>query len=398
MESPCAPCWEVVGGGDKGGIVVREGRTLASAKYPERLSTGALVRQLALEETRLNFEKVTGRGPSIGWVSVSIDSKTLLIRRSETTGVDEQPLTTLSSKLALEVASENDAQCKQGVLSSAFDTVDSLGCFNRDGFAIFREFLTARHLSECQDAFDSRMSRKGPGDEVDLGCNWGDATAAPFLRVLQDESFLDLAAEICGIPFVALRLELFGKEPGSSTEIPWHQDTFTTHVGFKWTAEKAADPTGCHPFTLWVAVDDVSLENGGMEMVPGRHREILTNNNGAVTESEIRFDLHKEYRMKAGQAGIHHPLTPHRSATNQTNRPRRAFLVRFAPWTARVAEKCALMLDGITRVSSQRCDAISSLPSGSYLWMPGNSETLSDGYHLNRFLICSRRHATPSKE
>lgn len=74
-----SPVWEVVGGGDKGGIIVRTGKETSSEQEAERLSTGALVRQLALEGDRLHYEKVTGTGPATGWVSTKLKGKDLLV-------------------------------------------------------------------------------------------------------------------------------------------------------------------------------------------------------------------------------------------------------------------------------------------------------------------------------
>ncbi|CAE8714802.1 unnamed protein product [Polarella glacialis] len=72
--------WEVVGGGDNGGLVVRESRELTSPQEPERLSTGALVGQLKLAGERLHFERLTGTGPDRGWVSISLKGKALLVK------------------------------------------------------------------------------------------------------------------------------------------------------------------------------------------------------------------------------------------------------------------------------------------------------------------------------
>eukprot|EP00408_Alexandrium_pacificum_P064715 CAMPEP_0171177742 /NCGR_PEP_ID=MMETSP0790-20130122/12396_1 /TAXON_ID=2925 /ORGANISM="Alexandrium catenella, Strain OF101" /LENGTH=553 /DNA_ID=CAMNT_0011642649 /DNA_START=104 /DNA_END=1763 /DNA_ORIENTATION=- len=74
------PRWEVVGGGDKGGIMVREGRELNSPAEAERLSTGALVLELELAGDRLWFERLTGAGPDRGWVSTRLKEKALLER------------------------------------------------------------------------------------------------------------------------------------------------------------------------------------------------------------------------------------------------------------------------------------------------------------------------------
>mmetsp|Transcript_95623 Transcript_95623/g.214081 ORF Transcript_95623/g.214081 Transcript_95623/m.214081 type:complete len:727 (+) Transcript_95623:113-2293(+) len=72
--------WEVVGGGDKGGIVVRTGLDTASPFLGERLTTGALVQELSLQGLRLNYRRLTGGGPAEGWVSVKLDTgKELLV-------------------------------------------------------------------------------------------------------------------------------------------------------------------------------------------------------------------------------------------------------------------------------------------------------------------------------
>eukprot|EP00434_Breviolum_minutum_P018682 symbB.v1.2.016485.t1/scaffold1242.1/size135964/5 len=73
-----ASMWEVTGGADKGGILVREGQGLSSKACDERLSTGATVKELQLVGDRLRYELITGTGPSTGWVSVKISGKELL--------------------------------------------------------------------------------------------------------------------------------------------------------------------------------------------------------------------------------------------------------------------------------------------------------------------------------
>lgn len=82
--------WKVVGGGDAGGIIVREGKDLKSPATAERLSTGAVVKEVELEKGRLNFEKLSGNGPDTGWVSIRLKDKDLLVAVGEQGGA-EQP-------------------------------------------------------------------------------------------------------------------------------------------------------------------------------------------------------------------------------------------------------------------------------------------------------------------
>jgi len=84
--------WVVVGGSDKGGILVREGKDTASPQSPERLSTGALVREQELDGERFHFERITGKGPVSGWVSTRLGTgKDLLVRAEAGLGAVQVP-------------------------------------------------------------------------------------------------------------------------------------------------------------------------------------------------------------------------------------------------------------------------------------------------------------------
>eukprot|EP00931_Biecheleriopsis_adriatica_P078476 TRINITY_DN51936_c0_g1_i1.p1 TRINITY_DN51936_c0_g1~~TRINITY_DN51936_c0_g1_i1.p1 ORF type:complete len:187 (+),score=51.54 TRINITY_DN51936_c0_g1_i1:90-650(+) len=99
--------WEVIGGGSKGGILVRQGKKTSSAQFDRRLATGSLVRQVALEDVRLNYELVRGQGPQSGWVSISLNDKPLL-RIQESTDAKPLPEATQSELLKLTVKELKD--------------------------------------------------------------------------------------------------------------------------------------------------------------------------------------------------------------------------------------------------------------------------------------------------
>lgn len=75
-ESPAI--WEVIGGKDKGGIMVREGRGLRSKECSDRLAVASFVEELELVGERLHYKLMAGSGPQTGWVSINIGDKTLL--------------------------------------------------------------------------------------------------------------------------------------------------------------------------------------------------------------------------------------------------------------------------------------------------------------------------------
>lgn len=71
--------WKVVGGTDKGGIIVREGRQFSSQQCPDRLAHGALIEEEERVGDRLRYSRLLGIGPDAGWVNLTLKGKTLLL-------------------------------------------------------------------------------------------------------------------------------------------------------------------------------------------------------------------------------------------------------------------------------------------------------------------------------
>ncbi|CAJ1377440.1 unnamed protein product [Effrenium voratum] len=92
--------WTVVGGADKGGILVRSGQELSSPAKAERLSTGAKVEELHLSGDRLHFKCISGTGPEDGWVSIRISGKDLLVKEP---GHDGEPVKEAKTALSLPI-------------------------------------------------------------------------------------------------------------------------------------------------------------------------------------------------------------------------------------------------------------------------------------------------------
>uniref|UniRef100_A0A7S4T273 protein-L-isoaspartate(D-aspartate) O-methyltransferase n=1 Tax=Alexandrium monilatum TaxID=311494 RepID=A0A7S4T273_9DINO len=77
--APSGLVWKVVGGAERGGVIVRTGRELSAQQASSRLSTGALVQQRELQGERLHYTRLTGSGPETGWVSVRLGDRDLLV-------------------------------------------------------------------------------------------------------------------------------------------------------------------------------------------------------------------------------------------------------------------------------------------------------------------------------
>mmetsp|Transcript_5895 Transcript_5895/g.18903 ORF Transcript_5895/g.18903 Transcript_5895/m.18903 type:complete len:366 (+) Transcript_5895:78-1175(+) len=70
--------WKIVGGADKGGIIVRSGREVSSAQAAQRLATGAVVIEKDRSGDRIEYNLVLGNGPMVGWIALSVNGKELV--------------------------------------------------------------------------------------------------------------------------------------------------------------------------------------------------------------------------------------------------------------------------------------------------------------------------------
>eukprot|EP00438_Fugacium_kawagutii_P008997 Skav205044 [mRNA] locus=scaffold2506:165314:178399:+ [translate_table: standard] len=77
VETPSVPRWRITGGADKGGIIVRQSESLKSAEMG-RVSTGAIVEEVARVGERLCYRLEEGSGPAKGWVSIRVSGKELV--------------------------------------------------------------------------------------------------------------------------------------------------------------------------------------------------------------------------------------------------------------------------------------------------------------------------------
>ena len=82
-----------------------------------------------------------------------------------------------------------------------------------------------------------------------------------FLRdLLLSDPFVDVAEQIVGPDVALFTVYAISKPPGDGRPVRWHQDADYFPI----------DPI--ETFTLWLAIDDSTRENGCMRVLPGTHR------------------------------------------------------------------------------------------------------------------------------
>ena len=231
--------------------------------------------------------------------------------------------------------------------------------FNRDGFVLVEEALTANQLEKMRDKLDewienSRKYKKNFGctldgrPRFDLEPSSHSSTnpalrriSSPieicdeYLKTTRDNKALDVVAHIFGPNIKLVNTKVNLKLPGSGTMVKYHQDfPFEPH-------------SNDDLMTALYFLDDVTLENGPLEVVPGTHKQEIHSlwHDGVFTGS-VHPDVEKKAREssvkcigKAGTACLMHTRVLHGSLPNTTEKPRRLFIACYAAEDAIALDK-----------------------------------------------------------
>lgn len=118
------------------------------------------------------------------------------------------------------------------------------------------------------------------------------------------------------------------KPPRLGREKPWHQD----HAYFDY-------PLGTPIVGVWIALDEATIENGCMQLLPGRHREgpivHFKRRDWQICDQDILPHKQMALPMDAGDIMIFHAKLPHGTPTNRTKENRWALQYHYVPQDAR---------------------------------------------------------------
>jgi phytanoyl-CoA hydroxylase len=146
-----------------------------------------------------------------------------------------------------------------------------------------------------------------------------------FLEYLREPCFRELCERSYGAQHgISIFRAMFMNKPANQgTLLPWHQDG-----GGIWGLDR--DPL----LTVWTALDDATIANGCVQVIPGSHRQGLLSDFGHTISPEQAAALCPQERithleLPAGESVALHNWTLHRSDCNRTGSPRRAFSVCY---------------------------------------------------------------------
>lgn len=220
-------------------------------------------------------------------------------------------------------------------------TREQIASYEENGFLVVEDIIPQADIACAREVVNQFVERSRTvthhDDVYDL--EPGHSAEHPRVRRLKDpcsldpifqkigfsDAVLDCIADLIGpgIRYQAGKLNLKSAAFGSPVE--WHQDfAFYPH-------------TNDDLLAVGYALDDCTLENGCMLMIPGSHRwKVLDHHQdgvfvGAIDVEKQGVDAGKAVPVpvRAGGISLHHCRMLHGSAPNTSRQPRRLFLIQF---------------------------------------------------------------------
>lgn len=207
--------------------------------------------------------------------------------------------------------------------------------FRRNGYCLIPDAIAPgtvedlRHACDTMVADPHRAERRQGRHRIDVG------DKRLFLSHRHEE-FPAVEAFVMAGPVAELARKLMGPHPhlfneqfvfkaaGAGSSFAWHQDS--GYVGFD------------HPpyLTLWCALDDATLDNGCIHVLPrdlGKETEINAHVWDEVGKELVGYDGDRPgvaVPCEAGSIIAFSSVTLHRSGSNTTEHPRRAYVCQYS--------------------------------------------------------------------
>jgi len=221
--------------------------------------------------------------------------------------------------------------------------------YRENGYVLIDNFLDQTELLIWRDAVTEaiveRNGRKMPGSDIKVGDDDGinkdsDYFAKVFDQMLNlwqtkdkvkqlmlDKNIGKMVADLAG--WEGTRIwhdQALIKRPWANST-SWHLDT-----PFWSFSDRRA-------LSIWVALDDATLENGCLYFIPGTFHQTTFDNPGIGKNMDAIFDFYPQFityksvaaPMKAGSCSFHNGLTIHGAGANMTSGFRRAMTCAYMP-------------------------------------------------------------------
>ena len=219
-------------------------------------------------------------------------------------------------------------------------TQQQIDYYRENGFVAITGFLDAAELAEwrrcTEEAVEERMKSRNlhnqgnPDDyyaQVFTQCLRLLQTHAGMRKLMLDPRLGEAAAALAGVDGIRIWHDQALIKPPYGNPTSFHLD----NPDLSFSRRDA--------ISIWVALDDATLQNGCMYYLPGTHRTARYENVGIGSNLGGIFKVYPEWReidavpapVPAGSAVFHNGLVAHGAGANMTRRPRRAMTCAYMP-------------------------------------------------------------------
>ncbi len=223
-------------------------------------------------------------------------------------------------------------------------TDEQIASYQQNGFVIIDDFLNQEELEHWRKSVDeAAANRKGKAlpdrAEVQEGADrtfvnkvfdqlinlWQDNES--MKEIMMDARIGEMVAKLAQIDEVRIWHDQ------ALIKQPWgNPSTLHTDTPY-WSFHNQ------QALSIWVALDDATLQNGCLYFLPGTHKQTNYNPAGFTADMDEVFNLYPEFRkiepvaatMKAGSCSFHCGLTVHGANANMTPYARRAMTCAYMP-------------------------------------------------------------------
>ena len=213
--------------------------------------------------------------------------------------------------------------------------------FARDGYAVFERVFSGEFLELLHGACaafvareDDRMDAAGT-DTLGIShrgrryfANECQRERPELRRVLFDERMAQICRATLGDTAYFFFDQFVVKGPEQGMPFSWHQDS-------GYVVGNGGPPDHTPYLTCWCTLDDATLENGTVRLVPGSHRQRLVPHQRQAGSNDLAVTVHaaKEIAIEvpAGSVVAFSSLTLHATGANRSDRARRVYLAQYTP-------------------------------------------------------------------
>lgn len=210
-----------------------------------------------------------------------------------------------------------------------------IGMFRDQGYVILPNMLDDTELATLRDVCDVLLSEPPDDDNGGKSHNIGRGHSRRFLRH-RHQDFDGLRDFVLGSDMKEL-VSNFLKDSVFLFNEQFVVKAARTGASFGWHQDGGYIPFDHDPYvTVWIALDDTTVENGAVYLLPRSMGE------GTTPVKHWWNEAGKEYvgydgpdpgipaEVPAGSIVIFSSLTLHRSSPNVTDRQRRGYVVQYA--------------------------------------------------------------------